>query len=104
MAYLELCTIGKTIRHTPEEQALLGRRVLRIYHESGRIYGAGKIRYLLAQNYSDYRKISIERIQISMKCQKNRSIVIKKFKADKHAKKLLKNYQNLLKQVFLLLV
>lgn len=35
------------------EQDLLDRRVLRIYHESGRVYGAGKIRYLLAQNYLD---------------------------------------------------
>lgn len=35
-----------------------------------------------------------------MKRQKFRSIVIKKFKAGKPAKKLLKNYQKLLKQDF----
>ncbi|WP_265460290.1 IS3 family transposase [Enterococcus sp. HY326] len=94
----------RKINHTPSrrtsEQALLDRRILRVYHESGRVYGAGKIRYLLAQNYSDYRKISIKRIQRSMKRQKIRSIVIKKFKAGKPAKKLLNNYQNLLKQDF----
>lgn len=92
--------INQTPSRRVNEQALLDCRVLRVYHESGCVYGAGKIRYLLAQNYSDYRKISIKRIQRSMKRQKIRSIVLKKFKAGKPAEKLLKNYKNLLKQDF----
>ncbi|MFC0277089.1 IS3 family transposase [Enterococcus devriesei] len=92
--------INPTPSKRANEQVLLDRRVLRVYHESGRVYGAGKIHYILAQNYSDYRKISMKCIQRSMRRQKIRSIVIKKFKAGKPAKKLLKNYQNLLKQDF----
>lgn len=83
-----------------QEQELLDRRVLRVYHESDRIYGAGKIRYLLAQEYLEYRKISIKRVQKSMQRQGIQSITIKKFKARKTAKRILKNYQNLLKQDF----
>lgn len=92
--------INPTPSKRANEQVLLDRRVLRVYHESVRVYGAGKIHYILAQNYSDYRKISMKCIQRSMRRQKIRSIVIKKFKAGKPAKKLLKNYQNLLKQDF----
>lgn len=83
-----------------QEQELLDQRVSRIYHESNCIYGAGKIRYLLTQTYQEYRKISIKRVQKSMKRQGLPSITIKKFKAGKPAKRLLKNYQNLLKQDF----
>lgn len=83
-----------------QEQKLLDQRVLGLYHESDRIYGTGKIHYLLVQNYQEYRKISIKRIQKSMKRQGTRSITIKKFKAGKPAKRILKNYQNLLKQDF----
>lgn len=83
-----------------QEQELLDQRVFRIYHESDRIYGAGKIRYLLTQNYQEYRKISIKRVQKSMKRQEIQSVSIKKFKAGKPAKRILKNYQNLLKQDF----
>lgn len=66
-----------------QEQELLDQRVSCIYHESDRIYGAGKIRYLLAQNFSEYRKISIKRVQKSMKRQGIQSVSIKKFKASK---------------------
>nr|WP_270659908.1 IS3 family transposase [Enterococcus thailandicus] len=83
-----------------QKQNLLDQRVFRIYHESDRIYGAGKIRYLLTQNYQEYRKISIKRVQKSMKRQEIQSVSIKKFKAGKSAKRILKNYQNLLKQDF----
>ncbi|WP_438734460.1 IS3 family transposase [Enterococcus sp. AZ128] len=80
-----------------QKQELRNQRVFRLYHESDRIYGAGKIRYLLTQNFSEYRKISIKRVQKSMKRQGIRSVSIKKFKA---AKRILKNYPNLLKQDF----
>lgn len=83
-----------------QEQELLDRRIFRIYHESDRIYGAGKIRYLLNQNYQEYRKISIKRVQKSMKRQGIQSVSIRKFKAGKPAKRILKNYQNLIKQDF----
>lgn len=83
-----------------QEQGLLDQRVFRLYHESDRVYGAGKIRYLLAQNFSEYRKISIKRVQKSMKRQGLQSITIKKFKAGKPTKQLLKKYPNLLKQDF----
>lgn len=83
-----------------QEQKLLDQRVFGLYHESDRIYGAGKIRYLLVQNYQEYRKISIKRVQKSMKRQGIHSITIKKFKAGKPAKRILKNYRNLLKQDF----
>lgn len=82
------------------EQELLDQRVSRMYHESDCIYGAGKIRYLLTQTYQEYHKISIKRVQKSMKRQGLQSITIKKFKAGKPAKRILKNYQNLLKQDF----
>lgn len=74
--------------------------ILGLYHESNRIYGAVKIHYLLAQNYQEYRKISIKRVQKSMKRQGFQSITIKKFKAGKAAKRILKDYPNLLKQDF----
>jgi len=83
-----------------QEQELLDQRVFSIYHENDRIYGAGKIRYPLTQYFPEYRKISIKRVQRSMKCQELQSIAIKKFKAGKPAKRILKNYPNLLKQDF----
>lgn len=83
-----------------QEQELLDQRVFRLYHESDRIYGAGKIRYLLTQKFPEYRKISIKRVQKSMKRQGIQSVSIKKFKAGKVTKRLLKNYPNLLKQDF----
>lgn len=83
-----------------QEQKLLDQRVLGLYPESDCIYGAGKIRYLLVQNYQEYRKISIKRVQKSMKRQGIHSITIKKFNAGKPAKRILKNYRNLLKQDF----
>ena len=79
---------------------LLDERVLRIYHESDRIYGAGKIHYLLTQKYQEYRKISMKRVQKSMQRQSIQSITIKKFKAGKSSKKVLENYKNLLNQDF----
>lgn len=98
-------TYYRNIRPIPtkriQEQELLDQRVSRIYHESDCIYGAGKIRYLLTQNYyQEYRKISIKRVQKSMKRQGFKSLTIKKFKAGKPAKRILKNYKNLLKQDF----
>lgn len=97
-------TYYRKINSTPskraQEQELLDHRVFSIYHESDRIYGAGKIRYLLTQNYQEYRKISIKRVQKSMKRQGIQSVSIKKFKAGKPAKRILKNYHNLLKQDF----
>lgn len=97
-------TYYRKINPTPtkriQEQKLLDQRVLGLYHESDCIYGAGKIRYLLVQNYQEYRKISIKRVQKSMKRQGIHSITIKKFKAGKPAKRILKNYRNLLKQNF----
>lgn len=83
-----------------QEQKLLDQRVFNLYHESDRVYGAGKIRYLLAQNYQEYREISIKRVQKSMKRQGLYSITIKKFKAGKPAKRIVKNYPNLLNQDF----
>ncbi len=83
-----------------QEQELLDQRVLRIYHENDRIYGAGKIHYLLSQKYLNYRRISIKRVQKSMKRQRIQSITIKKFKAGTSSKTILKNYHNLLKQGF----
>lgn len=80
-----------------QEQKLLDQRVFCLYHESDRIYGAGKIRYLLTQNFSEYRKINLKRVQKSMKRQGTQSVSIKKFKA---AKRILKNYPNLLNQDF----
>ena len=46
-----------------QEQELLDRWIFRIYHENDRIYRAVKTRYLLTQNYQEYRKTSIKRIQ-----------------------------------------
>ena len=69
------------------ERDLLDERVLRIYHESEGIYGAGKIHYLLTQKYQEYRKTSMKRVQKSMKRQSIQSITIKKFKAGKSSKK-----------------
>lgn len=83
-----------------QEQELLDQRVFRIYHESDRIYGARKIRYPLTQKFPEYRKISVKRVQKSMKRQGIQSVSIKKFKACKVAKRLLKNYPNLLTQDF----
>lgn len=82
------------------ERDLLDERVLRIYHESDRIYGAGKIHYLLTQKYQEYQKISMKRVQKSMKRQSIQSITIKKFKAGKSSEKILENYKNLLNQDF----
>lgn len=82
------------------ERDLLDERVLRIYHESDRIYGAGKIHYLLTYKYQEYRKISMKRVQKSMKRQSIQSITIKKFKAGKSSEKILENYKNLLNQDF----
>lgn len=44
---------NQTPSRRASEQALLDRRVLRVYHECDHVYGAGKIRNLLAQNYSE---------------------------------------------------
>lgn len=82
------------------ERDLLDERFLRIYHESDRIYGAGKSHYLLTQKYQDYRKTSMKRVQQSMKRQTIQSITIKKFKAEKSSKKILKNYKNIANQGF----
>ncbi|MGO3599994.1 MAG: IS3 family transposase [Enterococcus faecalis] len=78
----------------------MDQRVFRLYHESDRVYGAGKIRYLLEQNYQENRKISIKRVQKSMKRQKIQSVSIKKFKVAKTAKRILKDSPKLLKQDF----
>lgn len=83
-----------------EEQELLDRRVLCVYHENNRIYGAGKIRFLLSQKFEDCQTISIKRVQRSMKRQGLQSIIIKKFKAGKPSKRTGKDYQNLLNQDF----
>ncbi|KAJ82175.1 IS3 family transposase [Enterococcus faecalis] len=83
-----------------QEQKLLNQRVFCFYHESDSTYGAGKIRYLLAQNYQEYLKISIKRVQKLMKRQAIQSVSIKKFKVGKAAKRILKNSPNLLKQDF----
>lgn len=97
-------TYYRRINPTPtkrmQEQKLLDQRVFCLYHESDRIYGAGKIRYLLTQNFSEYRKINLKRVQKSMKRQGIQSVSIKKFKAGKAAKRILKNYPNLLNQDF----
>ncbi|MFC0491542.1 Uncharacterised protein [Listeria grayi] len=42
---------------------LLDQRVLRLYQENQGIYGAGKLRYLLASSYLEYPDISIKRVQ-----------------------------------------
>lgn len=81
-------------------EQLSDQRVLRLYEENHGIYGAGKLRYLLASSYSEYQNISIKRVQRSMRRQDLRSITIKKFKAGKAKKKILKTYQNLLNQDF----
>lgn len=97
-------TYYRRINPTPtkrmQEQKLLDQRVFCLYHESGRVYGAGKIRYLLTQNFSEYRKINLKCVQKSMKRQGIQSVSIKKFKAGKAAKRILKNYPNLLNQDF----
>ncbi|EJC3746113.1 transposase [Enterococcus faecium] len=83
-------TYYRKINHTQtkrmQEQELLDQRIFHFYHENDRIYGAGKIRYLLRQHFPEYRKISIKRVQKSMKRQSLQSITIKKFKAGKPAK------------------
>ncbi|EOV4138988.1 IS3 family transposase, partial [Listeria monocytogenes] len=60
---------------------MLDQRVLRLYQENQGIYGAGKLRYLLASSYHEYPDISIKRVQKSMRRQNLRSITVKKFKA-----------------------
>ncbi|WP_257644684.1 IS3 family transposase [Listeria monocytogenes] len=79
---------------------LLDQRVLRLYQENQGIYGAGKLRYLLASSYHEYPDISIKRVQKSMRRQNLRSITVKKFKAGRPTKRILKTYKNLLNQDF----
>ncbi|MCH5033959.1 transposase, partial [Listeria monocytogenes] len=55
---------------------LLDQRVLRLYQENRGIYGAGKLRYLLASSYLEYPDISIKRVQKSMRRQNLRSITV----------------------------
>ncbi|EGF3636802.1 transposase [Listeria monocytogenes] len=55
---------------------MLDQRVLRLYQENRGIYGAGKLRYLLASSYLEYPDISIKRVQKSMRRQNLRSITV----------------------------
>jgi len=79
------------------ENKKLREAILQIYNDSGKIYGAPKIREKLkAQGYS---KISLKRVQRHMKKLGIRSIVVKKYRPNAN-KKVYEQGENLLKRDF----
>jgi transposase InsO family protein len=75
----------------------LQEAILQIYNESGKVYGAPKIREKLKAQ--GYEKISIKRVQRHMKKLGIRSIVIKKYRPHR-ANKVYEKGENLLNRDF----
>src|SRR5699024_6978785 len=67
----------KTVSNRDKENQQLTNRILEIYHESKRRYGAPKIHYLL--NQEGYN-VSLKRVQRLMKKVDIQSITVKKFR------------------------
>ena len=80
-----------------KENKKLQEDILEIYNESGKIYGAPKIREKLKEK--GYEKISIKRVQRHMKKLGIRSIVIKKYRPSS-TKKVYEEGENLLNRDF----
>src|SRR5699024_12462068 len=70
-------SLTKTVSNRDKENQQLTNRILEIYHERKRRYGAPKIHYLL--NQEGYN-VSLKRVQRLMKKVDIQSITVKKFR------------------------
>ncbi|MGD9569053.1 MAG: IS3 family transposase [Sedimentibacter sp.] len=75
----------------------LQEAIMKIYNDSGKVYGAPKIRECLKKQ--GYKNISVKRVQRHMKKLRIRSIVIKKYKPHS-TKTVYAGGENLLKRDF----
>ncbi|WP_093754565.1 IS3 family transposase [Tepidimicrobium xylanilyticum] len=80
-----------------KENKKLQEDILKIYNESGKVYGAPKIREKLKTQ--GYEKISLKRVQRHMKKLGIRSIVVKKYRPQS-TKKVYEEGENLLNRDF----
>lgn len=87
----------KQVNSLQLENERLQQDILRIYNDSGKIYGAPKIHNCLKE--LGYEKISLKRVQRHMKKLQIKSIIIKKYRPHSN-KKVYENGENLLKRDF----
>lgn len=89
-------SLTKTVSNRDKENQQLTNRILEIYHESKRRYGAPKIHYLL--NQEGYN-VSLKRVQRLMKKVDIQSITVKKFRPTPSKEKVVER-DNLLQRDF----
>lgn len=89
-------SLTRTISNRDQENQQLTNRILDIYHESKKRYGAPKIHYSLKQ---EGYNVSIKRVQRLMKKADVRSITVKKFRPTPSKEKVVER-ENLLQRDF----
>src|SRR5699024_12515015 len=78
-------SLDKTISNRDQENQKLTKRILELYHDSGKRYGAPKIHYHL--NDEGYQ-VSLKRVQRLMKKDNIRSIIVKKLRPTQSKEKV----------------
>src|SRR5699024_10765338 len=89
-------SLTKTVSNSDKENQQLTNRIIEIYHESKRRYGAHKIHYLL--NQEGYN-VSLKRVQRLMKKVDIQSIIVTKFRPSPSKEKVVER-DNLLQRDF----
>src|SRR5690625_2165024 len=89
-------SLDKTISNRDQENQKLTKRILELYHDSGKRYDAPKIHYHL--NNEGYQ-VSLKRVQRLMKKANIRSIIVKTFRPTPSKEKVVER-ENILQRDF----